>query len=231
MQHDPQRFNLYAYSRNNPLLYVDPTGEAIALWGTDEQRAQQLAAWKAVVGGGEAGEYLYDNTYTDAEGNTGHYLGIYTNGPDGKGLAFENISDVTGALSNVVNAPQIGQLDLVPAGSTATDGAYVQYTIGPAQEGKNQVPAVTLRNQKDNRWHFSVLDQAPYGTLPAGLMSDGKPGLINQNILVGHEGLGHGFLPDGAASDRKAVQLENKVRTLKDPRAPQRTKHELAGTN
>jgi RHS repeat-associated protein len=41
---DPQRFNLYAYVRNNPLRYVDPKGEAIELTGTDEERAKKLAA-------------------------------------------------------------------------------------------------------------------------------------------------------------------------------------------
>ena len=33
---DPQRFNLYAYGRNNPLRFVDPTGERIELQDDDD---------------------------------------------------------------------------------------------------------------------------------------------------------------------------------------------------
>lgn len=32
---EPQRFNLYAYTRNNPLKFVDPNGESLYLRGTD----------------------------------------------------------------------------------------------------------------------------------------------------------------------------------------------------
>lgn len=228
---DPQRFNQYAYVRNNPLALVDPKGEAIELTceSTDPgecavERQEQLRAWRALVGA--AGKYLYDNIYTDANGNTGHYLGIYTNGPAGKGPAFEDINDVTAALSEIVNDSRIGQLDLKPAGSTATDGYYVEYRMGPLQEGKAATPGVTLYNSKDQKWHFNVLDKGPYGTLPKSIMSNGEPGILNQNILLGHEALGHGFDSPGPASDRKAVELENKVRRLKNPQAPQRRQHE-----
>jgi len=41
---DPQRFNLYAYARNNPLVYVDPDGEDIEFVNdTEEGRKKALA--------------------------------------------------------------------------------------------------------------------------------------------------------------------------------------------
>jgi len=95
MLNDPQRFNLYAYVRNNPLRYVDPKGEAIELTGTDEERAKKLAAIQSKLG--DAGKYLYDNLYKGK-----HYVGIYTNGPDGKGPAFASINDATKALSRII---------------------------------------------------------------------------------------------------------------------------------
>ena len=33
---DPQRFNLYAYTRNNPLKFVDPSGEKVSLGGNED---------------------------------------------------------------------------------------------------------------------------------------------------------------------------------------------------
>lgn len=33
---DPQRFNLYAYSRNNPLKFVDPSGEKVSVGGDQD---------------------------------------------------------------------------------------------------------------------------------------------------------------------------------------------------
>ena len=47
---DPQRWNLYAYVRNNPLALVDPKGEAIELLGDEKEREKSLRALRNAVG-------------------------------------------------------------------------------------------------------------------------------------------------------------------------------------
>jgi hypothetical protein len=39
---DPQRLNLYAYARNNPLVFLDPTGKDIVS-GTGDQKVVKAA--------------------------------------------------------------------------------------------------------------------------------------------------------------------------------------------
>jgi RHS repeat-associated protein len=56
---DPQRFNLYAYVRNNPLKLVDPNGLAIELTGDEAERKRKLDLIRQSVGK-EAGAYLYE---------------------------------------------------------------------------------------------------------------------------------------------------------------------------
>ena len=46
---DPQRWNRYAYARNNPLRYVDPDGRKIVLQGSDEFKVAYQTA-KASLG-------------------------------------------------------------------------------------------------------------------------------------------------------------------------------------
>ena len=40
--HDPQQFNLYAYTRNNPLRLIDPTGETLTISGDVDEIQKQL---------------------------------------------------------------------------------------------------------------------------------------------------------------------------------------------
>jgi hypothetical protein len=87
---DPQRFNLYAYVRNNPLKLVDPNGLAIELTGDEAERKRKLDLIRQSVGK-EAGAYLYENKAKDGK----YYVGIYN---DGKSKPFEQVNIVAGTL-------------------------------------------------------------------------------------------------------------------------------------
>jgi RHS repeat-associated protein len=42
--YDPQQFNLYAYTRNNPLRFVDPTGKILTISGDVQEAQKQLCS-------------------------------------------------------------------------------------------------------------------------------------------------------------------------------------------
>lgn len=60
----PQQWNRYSYAINDPVQYVDPTGEAIRLSNDKDEREAQMQALKQMVGQ-EASGYLYPNQTDD----------------------------------------------------------------------------------------------------------------------------------------------------------------------
>jgi hypothetical protein len=63
---DPQRINLYAYARNNPLKYIDPDGEDInEPTGLDEEQQKAYEKWKAKYLSTEAGRKTWDRYQSD----------------------------------------------------------------------------------------------------------------------------------------------------------------------
>ncbi len=195
---DPQEFNLYAYVRNNPLSLVDPTGEAIELrcQGNDldicdDERHTQLQALQAAVGA-KAEAYLYENKVetTDANGNktTSYYVGIYTNGPDGKGPSFESINSVSQAIGDIIHDSRVAELDIVSASQPLTTARGGSFTLGAVPNGS---PGATYVGS-DGKWHVSILDTSlsSPGTLPPDSMYPSQPGEINTGTLAGHE-FGH----------------------------------------
>jgi len=237
---DPQLFNEYAYARNNPLMYVDPLGEAIQLSNDPAEQEGELNAICSAAGilPGQCSYYLYANAVKDSNGNTSYYVGIYTNGADAKGTSFQNPNDVAAAIGSVINDQRVVQLDLVAPGTTVTDIHEMEETIGPVDVDRNIAPGATYQDSSGN-WHIALLDPstAP-GTLPSYYMTNDQSGVLNQGIIFGHE-LGHlkkewsltafeRFEQDDfniPVSDPAAVDLENKVRKLQNPNAPTRKGH------
>jgi RHS repeat-associated protein len=80
---DPQSWNAYAYARNNPLKYIDPTGEKIELWGNNPSLiSDALNSIKAALVGSPAASMLTVQDVTE-KGVVHHYLSI-SGGEKGK---------------------------------------------------------------------------------------------------------------------------------------------------
>ncbi|MEK6409751.1 MAG: RHS repeat-associated core domain-containing protein [Acidobacteriota bacterium] len=63
----PQQWNHYSYVANNPLVYIDPTGEILELTGSEEERKRAFERVKELVGSKAAG-----SLYVREE--NGHYF-------------------------------------------------------------------------------------------------------------------------------------------------------------
>ena len=230
---DPQRFNLYSYTRNNPLKFVDPEGEAIELSSDKDERERQLAALRSTVGK-EAGAYLYANLGADGK----YYVGVYTNGPTGKGEDFKKLNSVAGELAPIIDDNKILAIKLVDQGTE----------IGKSKFSSNEDvckcnSTATAGTVKDSENHVTIYiaipkpgdayDRAGYDAVSADQMENLRPGRRDVGTVLGHE-LGHARAlmtgqPMGSAeSDKAALRLENKVRVLRGPHYSQRTEHSNA---
>jgi hypothetical protein len=229
MLYDPQRFNLYAYTRNNPLKYVDPKGEAIELSSDPNMRAEQMRALCGGVGE-EACRYLYENTERDKKGNlTGRYfLGVLTNGPSGNGADFKDLNPVTAGLAPLIADPQI-----VHAREVGAFESLPGFLTGGSSLFDLSLQGVTTRPNDPGDIQLWVQNPAiPYGKIKAEWMSDGQPGDNSMGITLFHE-LGHagynmdiraGRDPQGTTNQR-ALDLENQVRRNRNPEAATRQVH------
>jgi RHS repeat-associated protein len=218
---EPRQWNRYTYAINNPLKYLDPTGEAVELTGDAAARKKQLEEAQASVGP-VAGAYLYENAVKQPDGSVRYFIGIYTNGPNGNGPAFESINEAAGELGPIIDNPRIASVHLVPLGGTVTNG-NTTYKFGNEIFEHNGVTLVF----DDGRIEVYILDPrtaSPKDILP-DQMEDNQPGHVYSGELFGHE-IGHARAemfrePDSIAA---ALRIENKVRKVHDPNAKIRKK-------
>jgi hypothetical protein len=116
---DPQTLNRYAYTRNNPLKYVDPSGHCFLFAGLDTLAC--LGAWMMVAGGlGLAGVASYqlmpDQIKADAGRAIDALVTDLTRGP-------EAIHNTAGAGPQIDASPALGY-PLGPAQGAGTGGGY-----------------------------------------------------------------------------------------------------------
>lgn len=235
----PQQWNRYSYAVNNPLLYVDPSGEAIQLSNDPAERERQLRALREAVGADAAG-YLYANQGSD--GNW--YVGIYGQNPtNGASRSFGSHNDVASLFSEIIHDPRVVRLEMVRPGNVDEDGGASVY-IGAAgraflssSQTNGNSPAVT--GTFKGQLTIKLLDWGQKGLwgnfdlgyLPGALMSNGKDNMLTPSVMVAHE-LAHAWYrmcggKDRDGSNKYAVAFENKVRKLQHSNGPTRSFHNM----
>ena len=196
MQTDPQRFNLYAYVRNNPLRFIDPKGEAIELFGTEEERQRVLAALQSSVGK-DAGQYLYIDTKTDSNG-TRYFVGIKDGGPNGHGKDFKNLNSVAGEIAPIIRDTKIVGIRVVEQGakvgkstiSTNEDICKCNSIATGATKIENGQINIYLAIPKPG----DAYDRAGVENVSASEMESFAAGKNDIGIVIAHE-LGHALAP------------------------------------
>ncbi len=98
---DPQQINLYAYTRNNPLKYIDPTGMEIDTTRLTEQEQEQFRQVEALANAqDENGNYLHPELheqYTRLKEDKEHTFIILGAKLDGGTLGVTNITEFNGS--------------------------------------------------------------------------------------------------------------------------------------
>ena len=225
----PQQWNRYSYAINNPLLYVDPTGEAIQLSNDKDERERQLQALREAVGS-EAAQYLYVNQGTNPDGSANYYVGIYDSNPStGDKRSFEQVNEVAGEYGAIIRDTQSVKLEFVGTGTIEDDYGYRTYIAAASRGG---TPAAT--GYFKGQLTIKMLDwsKKDLGYLPRSVMSDEKNNMLAPSVMQGHE-LGHARARMTGYRDTRgtkeaidgSLRLENKIRKLQFPNGPTRKAH------
>ena len=220
---DPQSWNLYPYVRNNPLTYIDPTGQAIQLTGsTEEERRKELEAVQASLVNSEVSKNLYINPELDKDGKQ---TGRFFVGIRGDTAAFGDAGSLEAGLAEVIGSEKIVQFGL---GTEITfKQSFLENLIGNATKdvARDFGGAVTQRSDGTLSGHIqTVVD-------PNGIRGLNEAPTPTLGEAVAHELIGHalGFIRSptihGARTNRRAVEAENEARRRGGPQRGRRTKH------
>lgn len=148
---------------------------------------------------------------TGKDGKSKYIVGIYPNGPNGKGPAFENINEAAGEVAAIIRDPEVQRIGVVRDVTFVEDDYGNGTVIGSLDDGF--YPGVT--SEFDGVTTSYILDpKFNPGKLPGWKMSNGKRNRPTPGELLGHE-LGHGRarVKHEADSNAASLRLENKVRT------------------
>jgi RHS repeat-associated protein len=203
---NPQSLNLYAYVFNNPLGAADPDGHWVPLNGDDAARQKQLNGLKSAVGA-QAGAYLYDNV---VDGK--HYVGIYSNGPDGKGPSFGSINGVSKQFGAIIgDQGREASIQFVSPGTVV--GTKNPVKVGPTDAGLS--PAATTFS-KDGRTATVSITSGGFGELNGSYTSDGHSTWNTLGDILSHE-FGHidsSWYNGGNDTNGNSIRMENGTRQM-----------------
>lgn len=222
---DPQRYNQYSYVRNNPLKFVDPKGEAIELTGDKEHRRKVLGQLRKAVGT-EAGAYLYENKGKDGK----YYVGIYTNGQDGKGKAFGEINSLAQGIGAVIGDSRVAKVSFVSDGTKVAGYGSNEKVRITAQDTHwvDPQPGITFVSGYGETNTFLLDPSVKYPHIPYQLMEDykGAHDVAASDVLaheMGEVAAQWGLMVGDA--NHISVAFENEARRLRNPNAKLRTGH------
>jgi RHS repeat-associated protein len=120
---DPQSWNLYSYVRNNPLSFVDPTGNSVELLGDEDQRKKELALLQKSLGNDQAASNLYINKVKDGD-KTRYFVGIKGDVGD-----FMKQGEISHDLANLVQNKNVVEFGITSKDLSGQGGA-VTYEKG-----------------------------------------------------------------------------------------------------
>jgi RHS repeat-associated protein len=219
---NPQSLNRYTYARNNPLVYVDPTGEAVQLNGkTEEDRKKELAAVQESLKNKNSASKLYINEVKDKQG-TRYFVGI-----QGDAKEFAKTGVLESRLAEVVGSSSIVGFTLSGSVSTRVEG-IADFLLSPHTfaVGQEYGGGVTLRSDASTTGNIeSVVDP---NDIRDRLSEAPRP---NLGEAVAHELLGHalGFIrsprSSSSATNPLALEAENEARRRGGADRGQRSTH------
>jgi RHS repeat-associated protein len=226
---NPQSWNLYAYSFDNPLRYIDPTGNEVqaANCSTEQECQKTLAAVRGSLANQQAAARV--GLQTIQRGFWGRIAAAITGAPQ---FRFTISGDMGSFKALGQNASRFGQLVETKAVSTAA--VADKYTsFGGAQrttpggigltpsQGMNPAAATVANNPADYDNDTAGIMGGDFGTIPS----------VNVNEGMAHELLGHIWgevvanHPAGTFQNmRDSVRAENAVRAT-DPARGQKIQH------